>query len=128
MLNQEIDKSDIGDVFGLVEGITTESLEQLKDDIDFFLEESKEEEFQMPKEQSNPFVALVGGYNKKAEMPKNNSSKRGQVKEEKKIISVVPDNWTEKTHLRTIASKNAKDLAFNLFDTYKKSHSMPSYD
>ncbi|MEX2017510.1 MAG: hypothetical protein WD876_03485, partial [Candidatus Pacearchaeota archaeon] len=40
-LNEEAEKEDIGDVFSLVEGITTESLEQLKDDIEYFLEEKK---------------------------------------------------------------------------------------
>ena len=123
-LSQEIEKSDIGDIFGLVEGITTESLEQLKDDIEFFLEEEKEEEREKFSDQSNPFVALVGGYDKKPEKPKEN--KKDEKKEEK-IITIVKDNWIEKTHLRTLASKNAEDIAFKLFDLYKTAHGMPSY-
>lgn len=123
MLNQEIEKADIGDVFGLVEGITTESLEQLKEDIEFFLEDNgKEEEFQAtPKDTSNPFKALFGGYNKKMEKPKEKKI------ETKKIIFAAPDNWIEKTHIRKLASGNAEDLAFKLFDIYKKSHGMPNY-
>ena len=37
------------------------------------------------------------------------------------------DDWIEKTHLRKLASTNAEKLAFDLFDIYKKAHSMPSY-
>lgn len=121
-LNEEVEKEEIGDVFSLVEGITTESLGQLRDDIEFFLEEKKEEE--KLKDTSNPFIALVGGYNKKPEAKKE--AKKDESKE-KKIIIVNPDNWIEKTHLRTLASQAAEDIAFKLFDIYKKSHGMPSY-
>ena len=123
-LSQEIEKSDIEDIFGLIEGITTESLEQLKDDIEFFLEEEKEEEREKFSDQSNPFVALVGGYDKKPEKPKGDK-KEG--KKEEKIIAVAKDNWIEKTHLRTLASEKAEGIAFDLFDLYKTAHGMPSY-
>ncbi len=125
MLNQEIEKSDIGDVFGLIEGVTTDSLDQLKGDIEYFLDEEKTEQPSIQKDQSNPFMALVGGYDKssKPSAPKNKVDET----KEKKMINIRQDTWIEKTHLRTLASNNAKDMAFRLFDVYKKSHGMPSY-
>lgn len=123
-LNQEIEKSDIGDAFGLIEGITTESLEQLKDDIEFFLEEEREEETEKFRSGSNPFIALIGGYKKKEEKPKE---KNKEEKTEKKDIIVSPDTWIEKTHLRPLASENAEETAFKLFDVYKQAHGMVSY-
>ena len=44
-----------------------------------------------------------------------------------KEIVVRKDDWIEKTHLRKLAAENAKELAFDLFDIYKKAHGMPSY-
>ena len=121
-LNEEAEKSDIEDAFGLIEGITTESMGQLKDDIEFFLDEEKgNEETKEFAGMVNPFVALVGGYNKKEkEAPKPK-------KDEKKTVTVSPDTWIEKTHLRPLASESAQDIVFRLFDVYKKSHGMPSY-
>ena len=121
-LNEEADKEDIGDVFNLVEGITTESLGQLKEDIDYFLEEEKESEEEKIKDFSNPFVALIGGYGKKSEKPKEKKES-----DEKKAAMVTSDNWIEKTHLRPLASQAAEDVTFRLFDVYKKTHGMPSY-
>ena len=121
-LNQEVEESDIGDVFGLIEGITTESLEQLKDDIEFFLGDDQQQEHETQKDTSNPFVALIGGYNKKEISPK-----RDQKKEEKKIIKIAPDTWIEKTHLRALATDEAKEMTFKVFNIYKAAHGMPSY-
>ncbi len=121
-LNQEAEKEDLGDVFALVEGITSGSLDQLKDDIDFFLEEGPNFEPEKQKSQLNPFVALFGGYNKK-EQPVPTKNK----KEDKKTGPVSPDTWIEKTHLRTLATESAEGMAFKLFDIYKSAHGMPSY-
>jgi len=123
-INQEIDKSDWGDMLGLIEGATTESLDQLKEDIDSFLTEPTPEE--KPKDESNPFKALIGGYNKKEKKDtlKDTSEKTN---EKKKDIIVKPDNWIEKEHLRKVAAKSAADVCFKLFDIYKKVHNMPSY-
>lgn len=126
-LNEEDEKSDISDVLSLIEGATTESLENLKDDINYFLEDETEEKSKSSKpkksgDMSNPFMALIGGYNE-------NSSKEPEKKPsaEKKTIIVRPDDWVEKTHLRPFASEAAKETTFKLFDIYKKAHSMPSY-
>ncbi|MCK4552959.1 hypothetical protein KAT80_02035 [Candidatus Pacearchaeota archaeon] len=130
-LNYELDKSDIGDVLKLIEGSTSESLDQLQKEIDFFLKEKEnQEEKEKPKDQSNPFLALIGHYDKKDKSEKQDKSvpKGVPSKEDKdKDKPVKPDNWIEKTHLRAFAAAEAVDKVFTIFDVYKKSHGMESF-
>lgn len=119
-LDEEIEKSDINDALSLIEGATTESLEQIQKDIDYFLEEPDEEK--KKEEQSNPFMALIGAYNKK--------EKKQDKKEEEKpkpVGELKPDNWVEKTHLRPLVAKTAEEVNFKIFDTYKSAHGMESW-
>ena len=119
-INQELGKSDIEDVLGLIEGSTTTSLAQLQDEINFFLEEKTEEKSsEKSKDTSNPFLALIGHYEKNKK-PKEKSTSKSE-------IIVKPDNFIEAEHLRTLTVEIAKDTLFNLFDVYKKAHAMPSY-
>jgi hypothetical protein len=121
-LDEELEKSDIGDMLSLIEGATTESIAQLKEDIDYFLKEPSREEKEEKKDDSNPFTALIGGYNKKGKK----EEKKPESAERKEII-VTPDNWIEKEHTRKYTANSAKDTCFALFDIYKKAHGMPSY-
>lgn len=120
--NRELKKSDIEDTLKLIEGTTSGSLDRMQDEINYFLEEKSEEEEEKKeiKDMSNPFLALIGIYNKK-EKPKEKKSK------EKKIEKIKPDSWIESHHIRPLAIKNAKNTSFKLFDTYKKAHGMQSY-
>lgn len=125
-LNKELEKSDLEDAFSLIEGATTESLENLKEEIEKFLEEpiDKEDEKNSKKENNkkdiNPFLALIGWYDKD-----NSSSEKPKNKENKKPKK---ENWVEKTHLRPAAKQEAEDKTFLIFNIYKKSHGMPNYD
>jgi hypothetical protein len=123
-IDEVLEDSDLGDVLKLAEGATTESLDQLKGEIDFFLEEPSPEEAKgKPKDTSNPFFALVGKYNEKEPKPKE-----AKVSEEKKPpIILKPDTFIEKTQIRALAAHNASETAFSLFDVYKKAHGMVSY-
>ena len=125
-LNNELNKSDIGDVLKLIEGSTSESLDHLQEEINFFLKEKEreEEKKEKPKDQSNPFLALIGYYNKKEEKDKSEKPKNTDDKNE----PIKPDNWIEKTHIRPLAAKEAIDKTFTIFDVYKKAHGMQSYD
>ncbi|MCK4647835.1 hypothetical protein KAT24_02810, partial [Candidatus Pacearchaeota archaeon] len=117
---EELEKSEVNDVLTLIEGTTTESLEQLQEEINFFLEENENKgEKTKPKDESNPFFALIGKYDKK-------EGKKEEDKEKKKTI-IKPDDFIESEHLRAFAAENAKETSFDLFDIYKKSHGMPSY-
>tara|TARA_Y100000310_G_scaffold101060_1_gene98958 strand:- start:757 stop:2211 length:1455 start_codon:yes stop_codon:yes gene_type:complete len=122
-LNKEMEKEDVGDVLKLIEGTTTESLGHLQEEINFFLEEKDESETKKSKEGSNPFLALIGVYNKK-EKPKEDKKETKKEEKEKKLRS---DDWIEKTHLRKFASTKAEETTFLLFDIYKKAHGMVSY-
>ena len=117
-LNKELEKSDVEDVLKLIEGATTESLEQMQKDIDSFLDEKDEKE-KSKSEGSNPFLALIGVYNKK-----ESQEQKPKTEKEKPLKQ---DDWIEKTHIRKLAIDNSKENAFDLFDIYKKAHGMPSF-
>ena len=121
-LEKEFEKSDLQDVLKLIEGATTESLEQLQKEIDFFLYDKveQEKEKEKPADDSNPFKALIGAYDKKEKSEQ-------QPKKEEKEKPLTPDSWIEKTHLRSLAVENSISTGFALFDLYKKAHGMASY-
>ena len=122
-LDKELEKSDVEDVLRLIEGATTESMGEMQKEIDYFLEEENEKEKPKLKDGSNPFLALIGAYNKEN---KKEDKLKEKTKSEKESI-VKPDDWIEKTHIRKLAIDNSKESAFNLFDVYKKAHGMVSY-
>lgn len=116
-LNEELKQSEISDVLNLIEGSTSESLGPLQEEINFFLEEKTEEE--KPKDESNPFLALIGKY-EKPEKPKEKGKKPKEIK-------VSRDSWIEENHFRKLAAKKAQDEVYDIFDIYKKAHGMPSF-
>ena len=121
-LEEEMSKSEIEDVLQLIEGATDESLKQIQDEIDYFLKEQEKSEEKVKKsDSSNPFLALIGRYDKKDNGKKENKA------EAKVSVKIRKDDWIEKTHLRALAVSGAEDTAFNLFDIYKKAHGMASY-
>jgi hypothetical protein len=121
-LDQELDKSDLHEVLRLAEGATEESLVQLQDEIKEFLDEQEqEEEKQKSSDSSNPFLALFGHYDKS---PKKKRETKTIANQE---IIVKKDTWIEQEHLRTVAQTRAQELAFTLFDVYKKAHGMHSF-
>jgi hypothetical protein len=119
-LNEELNKSDINDALSLVQGSTDESLAQIQEEIDFFLEEDKKEEKKtQSSDQSNPFLALIGAYDK--------SDKPKEKKKEDKNAPLVKDSWVEGALIRPLVATGAVDTIFSLFDVYKKSHGMASF-
>lgn len=123
-LNQELDKSDLEDALGLISGATDDSLKQMQEEIDFFLED-KDEYVQKEAyhDASNPFLALIGHYDR-SEAPK----KRQEPKPGMREIIVKKDSWLESKHLRKLSASKAEELAFKIFEVYKKAHGMPAYD
>ena len=124
-LNLEISKSDLEDVFGLIEGATTDSLGRLQEEIDSFLNE-KDEEAEKEKKSSevNPFLALIGVYEKK---PKKSDEKKEDTDIKIKEKPIKKESWIEAELIRPLAVKKADEKVFNLFNTYKKAHGMVSY-
>ena len=119
-LKQELDKSDVSNALSLVDGTTDESLAQLQEEIDFFLEEKSADDKNSSSDSSNPFFALFGIYDK-------SSGKQKPKNEKEKDIIVKKDNWVEKNNLRPLTIERIKDLSYNIFDVYKKAHGMPSF-
>lgn len=125
-LNKAIDKSELGDVMSLIEGSTDESLSQIQDEIDFFLEDKesnkeKEKKEKAKSEGNNPFLALIGYYNK-SEKPKKKEEKNSD--DDKIVIS--SDNGSEKI-MRVGTAFEADDTNLTLYDIYKKAHGMESF-
>jgi len=121
MLNQKLGDSDLNDALKLVSGTTEESLEQLQEDIRYFL---KEEEERKAEEESggdvNPFAALIGMAREKPE------AKPAKAKEEEKIITKIKKDSYVESMVRKVAEEAAKETCFTLFDVFKKAHGMAS--
>jgi len=122
-LDQEIAKSDLGDVLQLIEGVTTDSLGRLQDEIDSFLEEQEEEIAKKPKE-VNPFFALIGVYEKGSKKVEKKDIEKKKKETEK---PVQKDSWTEAELIRPLIASQSLETTFSLFDIYKKAHGMASY-
>jgi len=123
MLEQKMAKSDLNDAMGLVEGMTTDSLDAIKEDIDYFTREiserADEEKKRGDENDVNPFAALLGLGGKKEE-------KKNDKKKEKDITEVKPDSYVE-SMVRNLALGSANGLCFAVYDVYKKAHGMASY-
>jgi len=122
-LDELINESDMEDVLKLIEGSTSTSLENMQDEINYFLEglEDPVEKKSGSGDQSNPFKALFGGYSEKSK-PK---SKEKSSKIEKVVVG--REEYIEKEYLRKFAAEEAEVKAFTIFDLYKKAHGWPSY-
>ncbi len=126
LLNEELKKSDITDTFKLIEGATTESIEELKKDIDYFLktdeEKSKEKESKESSSGGNPFSALFSGFSFSL-----GSNKKTEKKIPKNSLEIKKDSYIESA-IRKMVADTAAELCFTVYDVYKKSHGMASYD
>lgn len=131
-LDEELDKSDLNDALRLVEGATQENIDNIEKEIEYFMEEDEKQSNNKKKktgsdDQSNPFLALIGAYDKpeKSEEDEDKNKKPGD--KEKKEIIVKKDSWLEKEHLRPLAAQDGIDTIYSLFDIYKKAHGMASF-
>jgi len=117
-LKKEIEDEDITEALKLAQGMTDDSLKELREDIEEFLEEPDKEEETQESSDIDPFTALFKG-------KKSNETK--STPEAASIPDKIkPDNYIEKT-VRTLAVKKAKRTCFKIFDVYKKTHGMPSH-
>ena len=123
--NHELKKSEMNDMFRLIEGTTTESLDEMKKDIDHFINEKSEAQKEKEKPvDTNPFTALFGLFGKSEE-----KSKKEEKKPEEKIEldDIKKDSFAERL-IRKLAEDNASETCYTIFDVYKKAHGMASHD
>lgn len=130
LLKSRLEESYFDDSLKLVEGMTEESLGQLKEDIDEFLEETPKEEIEYEKaaeQDVNPFAALVGFGVKKPKIKEENAAggKKDSEFEKLKKEGITKDNYAESV-VRKYTEKKAEDICFSIYDVYKKVHDMAS--
>ncbi len=121
MLDVKLGESDLESALKLVQGMTDESIAQLKIDIDELLEEKKDEE----KETGDPFSSL---FNFKFLKFKKKSEEELQKEKIEKLNKqgIKPDSYAE-AFVRNVAMKEAKDYTFLVYDILKKNYGMASF-
>jgi len=118
ILREQVEKDDLGDMIKQIEGATDESLAQINTDIEYFLGDKKEEDKKEKKNKSesdNPFSAILSLFK-----IKKKEKKPGDKTE------LVPDTELEKV-LRSQALIEARKECSSMYESYKKSHSIPSF-
>ena len=123
LLKDKLDDSDLNSSLKLIQGMTEDSLEQLKVDLDEFLGDEEEKKKEKKAPETNPFSALFG-FLKFSPKSKKKISKEDKIKilKEKGIKS---DNYAEQ-YLRNFAEADAINRCYTVFDIYKKAHGMAS--
>jgi hypothetical protein len=123
LLKKKLSDSDLEDSFRMVEGMTDDSIQQMKLDIDEFLEdEVPEKKKEEPAEDINPFGALFSF----TSSSKKKEKEKEKISEELKKKGVKKDSYAEQ-YLRNVAEADAINTCYNIFDIYKKSHGMASF-
>jgi hypothetical protein len=114
VLKQKMNESSLNESLKLASGMTEETLEELKEDINYFLNDKKEEKKEK-NDDINPFMALLGRYDNPSKPEKNAKKKEGSPK-----IEIKKDDFYEKV-LRNMAEAEASGGCWNFFDKFKKS-------
>ncbi len=123
LLEQKLKESDMNDALKLIEATTTESLGQLKEDIDKYLEQEEGGiEIKPEAEDVNPFSALFSFLKRK----KPEKTTENGVEREFDLKDIKKDNFIESV-VRELGARTAEENCFKIFDTYKKAHAMPSH-
>lgn len=121
LMNDKLSDSDLNTALKYVQGMTDESLEELKMDIDEFIDEAVEEKEKQAN--LNPFSALFKT-DKKNKKP-DKDDKEAKLKKLKEY-GVKKDTYAEK-YIRAIGEADAKNSCFKVYDIYKKGHGMAAF-
>ena len=127
LFRAKLEESEFSEALTLVQGMTEESLGQLKADIDEFLEEGKKDKEKEEKQEVNPFMALLGLEGKSffTKEKKNEEEAKKQKISELKKKGVKKDNYSESV-IRKLGETAADGLCYTTYDVYKKAHGMAS--
>lgn len=118
LLKEELGNSDLYSALKLVQGMTDDSLQELKFDLDEFMGDKEKKE-----EDVNPFLALFG-FSKKEK--KSEEDKKKEKLEILKNKGVKKDSYRE-SYIRNLAIAQGMDNAFFVYDIYKKNHGMAAF-
>jgi len=120
VLKEELMKDDFEDIMGAIQGSTLD-LETMREDIDHFLAETKEEKKEEKKpEEVNPFAALFSFLKLRKKEEKAEEKKEAPLP-----IPLKPDSSSEKV-VRSKAAIDGRKKCKKVFDVFKKSYNMPT--
>ena len=102
----------------LLQDLGDDSLKQLHEDIEHFLEEGKPKEEEKKEKETKEKKTLWTDFMDFFGLGKKKTTKQGEKSR--------PDSYYEKV-LRKVAENQAASLCFKVYDVYKKSHGMASY-
>jgi hypothetical protein len=120
ILKKEIERDDFKEIFGSIEGATTDSLSQIEADIAELTDGNKKEKSEEKKDEDvNPFSSLFSGF---TDLFKSNK------KDEKKDLSkgIEPDDKYEQV-VRSQTILDSRKRCLKLYGTLKKSYNMPAF-
>ena len=116
IFKDKLEDSDLYSALNLVQGMTDDSLSQLKLDIEELTGKKEKEKEKQP--DNNPFASLFSFGKKKKDKKEEDQEKLEKLK--KKIKS---DKYAE-AYIRNHATADARIMAFKIYDTFKKSLGM----
>ncbi len=124
LLDEKLNESDLDSALSLVQDATENSLNELKEDIEYFLKDEKDREIEEKAESEdvNPFSALFGFGKREKEVKDKKERKIQRLKEK----GVIKDNYVE-SMIRNLGESSAAEACFTIFDIYKKAHGMVSH-
>jgi len=132
LFNEKLNETDLSESFKLIENMTNESVAQIQEDVDYYLNEKDKVKEEQAEEKAakdvNPFAALLGLEKKKAKKDEKADAEKDEKKKKLKELKekgVGGDNWKEK-YARAGAIVDAADVCYKLYDVYKKGHGMAS--
>jgi len=126
ILKKEVEKDDIGDVLTLIEGSTKESLDQLKDDIDSFINERDNKDKIVSKDSNNvddtnPFSSLFSIFKSSGKKESSNYNEDDMMNKE-----IMKDTDLEKV-IRSQAILKARAECQKFYGLFKKNFGMPAF-
>jgi hypothetical protein len=140
LFRAKLEEADVSEALKMVKVVTTESLNEIQDDIKYFLkdlgERKENDKKEENKENVNPFSSLFKFDNpfskkedKKEKLSPAEQEKKDEATKQKKIAELEkelkPDTYPEKM-IRALAEEKARKNCFMVYDIYKKAHGMAS--
>jgi hypothetical protein len=123
LIKKGIADADVNEGLKFLQENTQTSLEQMREDIEHFLQDDKKKEYEIEskkQDNTNPFTALFGLFSV-FKIEKKDEKKT----EIKKPEEIKKDNFVEED-VRKSAADAAKGFLYVIYDVYKKAHGMAS--